>query len=327
MKISKLFILPILLISIVILGSSSTGAVSSNEAQGLQISPTRQEFNASRGDVLTINMKVMNVTASDLVYSTSVSDFSAKDESGSPSINNDDKLGENASVRTWVETIPSFKLTAHQTLELTAKVTIPDNAEPGGHYGVISFSGSSPELQGTGVGLSASTGMLLLIRVNGDVVEKAELSSFFTANNGNQTSFFENAPVSFVTRITNQGNIHIKPTGKIEVRDMFGGITQQIDVNADSSNVLPDSVRKFESKLSDKFMLGLYTANLTLGYGTTGQALTSTISFWVIPYKIILAGIFVIGTVIFVAKKMINSHNQKIIERYKNASKKSSKKD
>lgn len=328
MKISKIILATILIPSLVLLGSASAGAVSANDAQGLQISPTRQEFNASRGDILTINLKVMNVTASDLVYSTSVADFSAKDESGSPSINLDSNLGDMASIKTWVDTIPSFKLAAHQSLEITARVTIPDNAEPGGHYGVLSFSGMSPELQGTGVGLSASTGMLLLIRVDGDVVEKASLSSFFTSIGDSQTSFFENGPIGFVTRIKNEGNIHIKPTGKIEIRDMFGGITKQIDVNADSSNVLPDSIRKFDSSIPDKWLFGLYTANLTLGYGTTGQAITSTISFWVIPYKIILAGIFTLGTIIYVSMKVMKAHNQRIIERYKNAStKKSSKKD
>lgn len=298
----------------------------SNAADGSQISPTRYDFNASRGDTKILKLNITNVTASDLIYTSSVSDFSAKDESGSPKISIDDSLPATSSIRSWISVSSTFKLGSHQSIQLDATVTIPDNAEPGGHYGVISFSGSAPEVSGSAVGLSASTGVLVLITVDGDIKENASMAEFFSSQDGKQSWFFENGPVTFVTRVKNDGNVHIKPTGTIELRDMFGGLTATMNVNkADSqekiSNVLPNSIRRFESTYDKKWMFGRYTANLALSYGSKGQAIVNTISFWVIPYKLIIAGLFILITIIFILTRIIKVYNKRIIERHEKAHK------
>ena len=55
-------------------------AANNNAAQGIQISPTLVELNASKGKTYNINLGVTNVTGTDLVYKTSVSDFGASGE-------------------------------------------------------------------------------------------------------------------------------------------------------------------------------------------------------------------------------------------------------
>jgi uncharacterized membrane protein YqiK len=69
------------------------------------------------------------------------------------------------------------------------------------------------------------------------------------------------------------------------------------------------------------WMFGEYTANLTMGYGSNGQAITSTINFWVIPYKIILAILLIVVTVIFILRRLIKVYNKRIIEKAKNENK------
>ncbi len=313
--------LAIIIVSLLgVMATAPVGAQASNAnaAQGLQISPTRVELNAARGKTYTIKLNVMNVTASDLVYTSSVKDFTAKDETGSPFIVQVSTLPATASIITWVDAVPKFTLHSRQSREIIAQIVIPNNAEPGGHYGVLSFSGSAPELDTTGVGLSASTGLVILIRVDGAITEKASLASFYSAHNDKQASFFENGPITFVTRIKNQGNIHIKPSGSIELRDMFGGTMASLPVNKDKSNVLPSSIRRFEADYDKSWMFGMYTANLTLGYGTNGQAITNTITFWVIPYKIILVGLFMLITFIYILTRMMKVYNRRIIAKSKN---------
>lgn len=291
---------------------------SANAAQGLEISPTLVELNAMPGNTYNIKLKLRNVTASDLQYSTSVDDFAASDETGSPHIIVDSDLPETASIKTWFDDVSKFTLKSRQSLEVEAQITIPKNAEPGGHYGVLRFSGAAPEIESTGVGLSASAGVLILVRVDGEISEKAGLASFFSADaDGKQNSFFEYSPITLVSRVENEGNIHIKPVGSIELKDWFGNIVKTMPVNDTKSNVLPDSIRRFETKFEGGWMVGLYTANLTLGYGTTGQAITNTISFWVIPYKIILAGLAVLVTMFYVLKIMLRSYNRRIEEKVK----------
>ena len=313
-----IFLGSILLLTSVTTTHGYAESSSANAAQGLQISPALVELNAARGKTYTVTLRVTNVTASDLAYSTSTNDFNAADETGTPHILLDSTLPPAVSIKSWIAAVPSFTLQAGKSQVINAQVTIPNDAEPGGHYGVLRFSGSAPELQDTGVGLSASAGVLLLIRVDGDITETASLASFTSESNGKQSSFFENGPLTFVTRIQNTGNIHIKPVGNIELRDIFGGLVTTLPVNADKSNVLPSSIRRFETTYANKWLFGRYTANLTLSYGTHGQAITNTISFWVIPYKLILGGLFVLGTVVFILSRMVKVYNRHIIAKSKN---------
>lgn len=289
-----------------------------SDSRGLEISPTVIELNATRENTYNLTIKVKNVTVSDLVYSTEVNDFSSAGETGAPQVIVDSTLPATSSIISWIVAVPEFTLKSHEESKINVQVIIPNDAEPGGHYGVIRFSGSAPELQDSGVGLSASSGVLLLIRVDGIITEKASLASFYTELNDKQSSFFENSPIKFVTRVKNEGNIHIKPIGNIELHDMFGNIVTTLTVGDTQSNVLPNSTRRFEAQYSNMWMIGRYTANLTLGYGTTGQAIANTISFWVIPYKVILAGLLVLATIIYILSRMIKVYNRHIINKAKN---------
>lgn len=287
-------------------------------AQGLQVSPTTVELNGDPGKTYAINLKVFNVTESQLAYTSSVDDFKAKDETGTPSISVDTALPTTASVRTWINEVPRFILSSHETENVTANVTIPSNAEPGGHYGVIQFSGVAPDVKDTGVGLSAGAGVLVLIRVSGDITEKATLASFSTTQKEKQHFLFEKGPITFTTRIRNEGDVHIAPHGTIELHNMFGGLVTTMKVNEDGSNVLPSSIRRFESNYDKSWMFGRYTADLTLGYGTKGEAITGQLAFWVIPYKLVLILLLVLVTAIFILVRLIRVYNRHIIEKARN---------
>lgn len=296
-----------------ILIHSSAFAQSTDAANGLQISPALVQLNAEKGKSYTIELKVLNVTGSDLSFKSAVNDFAAKDESGTPSILLDETEPTPTSIQTWVTAIPSFSLKAHEQKTIQAIITIPANAESGGHYGVIRFSGTSPELSGTGVGLSASAGTLFLVRVAGDVTEKLNLATFEATNNDKPSSLFEYGPITFVTRFQNTGNVHVQPSGTILVQDIFKNKVASLDINSEKGNILPASTRRFESTLNQHWLFGRYTATATVGYGTQGQAIVETISFWVIPYKLILIGLLLLATIIYVLRIVIKRYNKYII--------------
>ena len=299
-------------------GMAAAQSFDANAAQGLQISPAAIDLNGERGKTYTLKVNVLNVTSSDLVYSSAPHDFGAKDETGSPKILADGSLPASASVMSWISAPDQFTLHGHQTRDLNVTVTIPSAAEPGGHYGVLSLSGSSPDTNAPGIGLTASTGLLILIRVDGAISEQLSLASFTTDKGAKQQSFFETGPINFITRLKNEGNVHLSPSGTILVHDMFGGLVTSLPVNDQQGKVLPNSIRRFEGEFKKDWMVGRYTADLTLGYGTKGQAITNTISFWVIPYKLILIALFVLSTVGFVFSRMIRVYNRRIIAKSKN---------
>lgn len=290
-------------------------AANANAADGLQISPALIEVNGEAGKSYTIQIRVTNVTASDLTFDSTVNDFSSKDESGTPSVNLDTTLPNAASIRSWVRVIDSFELKARESKNISATLSIPTNAEPGGHYGVIRFSGRAPTIEGSGVGLAASAGSLVLVRVAGAVDEDLDLLTFQTSQNNTWSGFFKYGPVDFIMRFENKGNVHVKPIGQIEIRDIFGNKVETLTVNPDKGNVLPLSVRKFQSTLDRQWLFGRYTADLSVAYGTTGQAIVQSISFWVIPYRLIIGSIVLLATAFFIFRTVIKRYNSYIIKR------------
>lgn len=312
-----------LAVSAVLIPSASVSAQSASAASGLEISPALVEVKANKDNTYTIEIKVVNVTSSTLTFQSSIDDFGAKDESGSPSI----LLEPTAeplptSIKTWVSTIPSFTLAPGKEQKVQATITVPAGAQPGGHYGVIRFTGREGSEASENVGQVASAGTLVLINVDGVVKESLEIASFIPSVNDTPTFFFETGPILFVSRFTNTGSVHVKPVGQIEIKDMFGNPIASLPVNDAKGNVLPNSTRRFESQLDKTWMFGQYTADMTIAYGNTGQALVKTISFWVIPWKLVLVGLFVVVTLIYILRKAIKRYNTFIIEKDKQSRKK-----
>jgi hypothetical protein len=103
---------------------------------------------------------------------------------------------------------------------------------------------------------------------------------------------FQTGPLNFAQRIKNEGNIHEQPTGQVIIKDMFGRKVATLNINLPPRNILPASTRKFEQPLDktvigNKRLFGRYTANLTVNYGKNKQSTTSSLTFWVMPYRLI----------------------------------------
>lgn len=282
---------------------------------GLQVSPAIIEINAEKGKTYDIKIKITNTTTSDQEYYANINDFKAKDETGNPEFITDAKASSNASIVQWIQPIAKFSLNPNQSKEIIAKMAVPANAEPGGHYGIIRF-GNQPATTGqVGASLAASAGPLVLVRVDGEVKESLTVADFYTQHKGKKQSFFEYGPVDFVERLTNNGNVHVKPKGDIVVTNMLGRQVGSVKVNDNNGNVLPNSTRRFEQRLENKWMFGKYTAKMTLSYGTAGGALDAVTTFWVIPYKLIALLLLIVIFIIFALKKAIARYKKNIIEK------------
>ena len=310
--IKQLFVAIGLLLGLLIIQTNNTFAQSSDTSNGLEISPALVEVNGDVAKSYTIDVKVHNVTKSTLDFVGSVNDFGAKDETGQPSIILDSISDLPTSIKTWVGTVPSFQLSPGDSKSLNVTINIPRNAEPGGHYGVIRFSGKAPS-GSSAVGQIASAGTLVLVRVSGNVKEKLDLTSFAASKDGKSGALFENGPITFITRFTNSGSVHVKPIGQIEVRDGFGHSIATIPVNDAKGNILPASTRRFESTLNTSWLFGHYTADISIAYGTTGGAIVESISFWVIPFKLVFVLLIGLITIVYILRTLIKRYNKHII--------------
>lgn len=285
--------------------------------QGLEISPPLLELSAKPGQTVVANIRIRNITKGELVVNGKVDDFGAKGEEGEPQLLLDEKEAGPYSLKFWVPSVPSFRLVSQEVKTAQVQIKIPNNAEPGGHYGVIRFTGTPPELEGTGVSLSASIGALVLLRVPGNLTEKLSVAQFYVSKEGTKGSFFESGPLSLTQRIRNEGSVHVKPVGYVEVFNLFGKRIAQLPISNPARNVLPASVRKFEQKLDNKNLFGPYTAKFSADYGDGKKLQSESLTFWVVPYKLI--GLLMLFAIILllILQRGVKRYNKWVIAQAK----------
>ena len=265
--------------------------------QGLEISPPLLDLKADPGQEIKTALQVRNVTQGPLVIRANFEDFVAGGEDGQPKILLSEGDKSPYSIKDWLSTPPEVTLAPGQRQAIEVSIRVPKDASPGGHYGVVRFSGTPPEIENTGVSLSASVGTLFLVSVAGDITQSAKVAELFTSQNGKRRSLFEYGPIDITTRVENSGNVHFQPKGTVQVKDIFGRTVHLAQFNEDNRNVLPGSVRKFDNRLDKKLLFGRYTVQSDVVYGTENQIASAKSTFWVVPYKLIaliLAGIILL---------------------------------
>jgi hypothetical protein len=280
-------------------------AIAQIPGEGLTISPPIKELTMAPGQSSAHKIKVTNPTKKVMEVYPVVYNFRAKgDETGEPFFYPAEEEEAAFSLAHWIKfREKKLALTPEQVVDFDYEISLPDNAEPGGHYGVVFFATEPPELTGdlNQVAIASMVGSLQLVKVPGEIKEVANLKEFSTSR------FFLKPPVDFVVRITNLGNVHFKPFGEIIIKNWQGKEAGEIRVNEKRGNVLPESTRKFESKWEPeikafyKIPVGRFRADLSLVYGDKKQALSDEIVFWIIPlWFIVVVGIFLVAIIILI---------------------------
>ncbi|MBU2632291.1 hypothetical protein KKG52_01115 [Patescibacteria group bacterium] len=252
--------------------------------RNMTISPPAIEKTLSPGDKTEGILKIINDGTNELVFTVSVQDYIVEDAKGTPVFLPEDTLSNKYSAANWIAVIPrNITVKPKEKIELNYYLQIPQDARPGGHYaGIIFKPTTTMEVKGTGAAVNTQIGSLFYVNIKGPISESAGVAKFFS------NWFNEYGPVKLSTQIKNNGDLHITPQGKITVTNIFG---QKVETQELSShNIFPGGVvRDFENSVGRKWMFGPYKASLLASYGVNNNLpLSATVTFWVIPWKIIL---------------------------------------
>jgi len=270
---------------------------------GLTAIPPRVEITVKPGEIVTQEIKIRNESKEEKNIETFLRDFIVTDDLGTPL--QLEKITDQSTNRwaasAWIQVSPAvYKLKPGETKSLILTIIAPDNALPGGHYGMVLHTSSNDiAITQSGAAVQKNVGSLIYLTVPGDITQNASVKEFTAPK------FSEYGPIDFKTVISNLSDVHITPSGAINIYNTFGFKSAQI--NLDNTNIFPGTSREFFNTLNRKIMLGRYKAQINASYGTAGQLLTATIFFWVIPYKliaIILAIIIIIFLIIKLKKKV-----------------------
>jgi len=323
----KRFFLPIFIFLVVVFVYPSSKVIA------LTITPVRLEISGDPGEVLNQEMTLFNERETTETYFVSYSNFEAQGETGDPAfVDARDDLG------TWMQAPYSVSVAPKEFKTVPINITIPKNAEPGGHFAAIFWGTIPPNTNANAVTIGAKTGLLILLRVNGDVNENGGLIEFSTKN---KQKFYTALPVSFSYRFQNTGGDRIKPKGEIKMKDIFGITEKKISGNPVDGNILPNSVRKFETVWEGKdgpiplgkneqgnffnkvryewrnFALGYYNAKASLSYGTKGEIALGSFSFWVFPWHLIIVLLVLLSLIYFIVKKLLKNYHNWVIQKAK----------
>jgi hypothetical protein len=308
--------------SVIILMTGAQAFAASNGAgNALSISPVTQNLVIKAGTTDVVGVYIQNLTKQTATLQGIINDFTANpNESGAPAILlKPNTYAPTHSLKRFVTPLGSYTLQPGERKDVQVTITIPKGTAGGGYYGVVRFAPTSGS-SGKNVTLSASVGSLILVTVPGNLQQHVTIAGFDASKNGKSSSvFLSNKSIDAVVRFQNEGNVQEQPFGTILLKK--GGKTlsiYQVNNSTPRGNVLPNSIRMFSNHLTGLGSLGRYTLEGNFGYGTTGQLLSATTTFYVIPLALIIIAILVVLLILFAIfglPRMIRSYDRSIVRK------------
>ncbi len=290
----------------------------------MKITPSIIEDLIEPGDIIAKQIRVANYSEKELTMYAYIMDFKAAGEMGKAEliVPNTEKGNY---ISSWLDiTSEPLVFLPGEEKAISFTINVPQEIGPGGYYGAIVFGTEPPKIRlkgeekGAAVSISQQTASLILLQVAGDVDERAEIQEFRVDKQLYQIPF----NVNFLTKIRNLGNVHIKPGGIIEVRNMLGKKVAVITVNDSRGNILPNSSRIFQNSWREDFGFGRYEASLAISFGTSAQkggegrkTLAVKTYFWVFPMKIIISAVLSIVITILLFVVFLKFYKRRAIKK------------
>jgi hypothetical protein len=302
----------------------------------LTTSPISVDLSIQPGQRGSTTLAVQNDSSVPETITVKLDKFLATGDFGSASIVNPSKTDPSVDWVHFSET--SFIAQPGVWNNITMNISLPSYASLGYYYAVLFI----PKSVQTSTNLSnqikgANAIFVLLDTTSTDEVKQLSLTNFSSLS-----GLYQFLPATFNILVKNVGNIHLIPQGDVYIsRTLNGKVIDTLAINAGLGNVLPYSSRQFsvfwtdglpsfEAKKIDgqavtkndgqavqqlqwnfsepisKFRFGKYYAHLVLVYnnGNRDIPINAYLSFWVIPWKLILIVLVCIAAIVIFWKSL-----------------------
>jgi len=273
------------------------------------LGPSKIEIDISPGEGVSRNIMVTNRLGRTMDFKIEVEDFSGSYDFDNPVVWFGSEDGPYPLRNYITPEIEKFTLEQGQRIVIPVEINIPEDSEAGGLYASVLVSNvpSDREIEENKSGTIAISrlGTLFFVKVEGNINEYGFLKDFRTIGGKN---IYEKGPVSFAAVFQNEGNVHLAPYGRIDIENILGKKVGEIEVK--NFMVMPNSARERVLEWDGGFLLGKYTAHLTLdkNYQPGSEINTEeykSISFWVIPWKTIVPAIILIATILYAIRYIL----------------------
>jgi hypothetical protein len=328
---------------------AATPSGATNTGSYLTTSPISVDLTIKPGQTQSTTLSVQNDSSVPETISVKLDKFAANGNFGAATITPPDVTDPSVQ---WVHfSKTTFVAQPGIWTTITMTISLPNYASLGYYYAVVFIPKSAQISQSLGDQIKGSNAIFVLL----DTSSSNEAKQLSLTDFSSLSGLYQFLPATFNILVKNTGNIHLIPQGDIYIsRTPNGKVIDTLDINSGLGNVLPNSSRQFTTTWTDgfpsfeakkidgqaltikdgqpveqlrwnyseplsKIRFGKYYAHLVLVYnnGNRDIPLNAYLSFWVIPWKLILIVVAAIVAVIVFWKsikkgiKQLISHNKK----------------
>ncbi len=301
------------------------------DSSNITTSPISVTMNVKPGETKSTTLQVQNNGPKAVDIQVEAATFKARGNNGEAAI---DAKSNDPSLK-WVSFSPNLVHAEPGVWEqVQMTVSLPSDASLGYYYAVLFKPILAVDKTVKNTNTYTPTNAILALIDTGSNNESRSLQiASFTATK----KLYEYLPATFNIDVHNNGNIFLPPQGVVYISKdaSFKSAIATIPFNNQNGRVLPNSNRvftvvwrdgfpAFQDKLSngqpvtakngqtiqqlkwdfahsDKFRFGKYYARLALVYnnGTRDVPIYAVVSFWIIPWKLLLIALGIIALQVF----------------------------
>lgn len=322
-------------VAIAILAAALFGSQIHAQSTGefsLQVSPSPLVTTIKPGQTSDLELTVRNTGTTTENLKIEPRSFAFNDSDGSVNLNDTAP----AEIANWISfSNPKFTVAPGGVFIEKIHITVPKDAGFSYSFALIISRQDTPKPTENGRIIKASIAVFTLINIDRPgAVRKLDVVELESAK-----QVYEYLPATIKVKFRNTGNTIVQPYGNIFIqrgKDSNDPIAT-LPVNENKGYILPGSTRTMEttwvsgfpviktnpdgsttevwdwSKVAD-FRFGLYTAKLVGVYNDGGRdvPIETDVTFWVLPWKIILGALVIIGLVVFAIWSIVRKIIHKI---------------
>lgn len=262
------------------------------------VGPGKSELELNPGETVIQYISVTNRISDNRTFKLEIEDITGSNDASSPVSLKGSEKGP-YSVRDYIS-FPkdTFTLALGERARIPVTISVPADAEPGGYYGSVLVSTVQNSVAEAELApqspIIARVGSLIFLRVKGETLIEGKTLSIASLQS---KKWYEKGPIELGILYENTGSVHLNPYGEISVKNMLGEEVGFVEL--EPWFVLPTSLRLREIAWDREFLLGRYTATAKVNRGYDDIVDEVSVSFWVLPWKIVGGAFFVIFVLIF----------------------------
>lgn len=282
-----------LLLSIVTTGSVMAAEPTMGPAESITLSPVSKLYKVDAGSTYNDKLTIVNDGATDYNFTVYTAPYSVNDEGYDPDFSS---VRKNTDIESWVQfEKTTYFAKAGATVIVDYKFVVPQNAFPGGHYGVI-FAETQPagNLDSTGVERKKRVGAIIYATVNGEYKTGGNVLIIDTPK------FQFTSPLKSSLTVENTGNADFTAKTSHLVTDMFGNKKYQTEK---TFQILPQTSRKMPLEWAQAPSFGLFKVTVATQFLDKNEVRSNYVLMAPVWMYLVLVSGILLGVVYLVQRK------------------------